>query len=214
MHSAVRFFFFFFFKQKTAYEIMPSLVGSEMCIRDRYVWGSPLDDVLQPLTTVDWAERNISSISTPGNERLLSAIDQQLAAGTGSAGLTQVIARMGVKYVVVRDDLDRSVLLGAWPARINQALATSAGMTRVAAFGPLVGNAAGDATNLDPPYPAVEIYRVAGAEPAAAVQPAAGTLRVYGAPESMLTLANADLLADRPVLLNDCLLYTSPSPRD
>src|SRR5450756_2873090 len=30
------FFFFFFFKQKTAYEIMPSLVGSEMCIRDRF----------------------------------------------------------------------------------------------------------------------------------------------------------------------------------
>src|SRR5665648_1231742 len=29
-------FFFFFFKQKTAYEIMPSLVGSEMCIRDRH----------------------------------------------------------------------------------------------------------------------------------------------------------------------------------
>src|SRR5659263_714197 len=28
------FLFFFFFKQKTAYEIMPSLVGSEMCIRD------------------------------------------------------------------------------------------------------------------------------------------------------------------------------------
>ena len=26
----------FFFKQKTAYEIMPSLVGSEMCIRDRF----------------------------------------------------------------------------------------------------------------------------------------------------------------------------------
>ncbi|CUX66077.1 hypothetical protein BN3590_03111 [Clostridium sp. C105KSO15] len=25
----------FFFKQKTAYEIMPSLVGSEMCIRDK-----------------------------------------------------------------------------------------------------------------------------------------------------------------------------------
>eukprot|EP00825_Cyclidium_porcatum_P000328 TRINITY_DN10058_c0_g1_i1.p2 TRINITY_DN10058_c0_g1~~TRINITY_DN10058_c0_g1_i1.p2 ORF type:complete len:184 (-),score=14.20 TRINITY_DN10058_c0_g1_i1:24-575(-) len=30
----VLFTFFFFFKQKTAYEIMPSLVGSEMCIRD------------------------------------------------------------------------------------------------------------------------------------------------------------------------------------
>ena len=33
---SVFFFFFFFFKQKTAYEIMPSLVGSEMCIRDSY----------------------------------------------------------------------------------------------------------------------------------------------------------------------------------
>ena len=28
------FFFCFFFKQKTAYEVLRSLVGSEMCIRD------------------------------------------------------------------------------------------------------------------------------------------------------------------------------------
>ena len=33
---------FFFFKQKTAYEIMPSLVGSEMCIRDRSYPGTDL----------------------------------------------------------------------------------------------------------------------------------------------------------------------------
>ena len=26
---------FFFFKQKTAYEVLRSLVGSEMCVRDR-----------------------------------------------------------------------------------------------------------------------------------------------------------------------------------
>eukprot|EP00825_Cyclidium_porcatum_P001817 TRINITY_DN10843_c0_g1_i2.p2 TRINITY_DN10843_c0_g1~~TRINITY_DN10843_c0_g1_i2.p2 ORF type:complete len:155 (+),score=28.13 TRINITY_DN10843_c0_g1_i2:3-467(+) len=32
--TLICFIFFFFFKQKTAYEIMPSLVGSEMCIRD------------------------------------------------------------------------------------------------------------------------------------------------------------------------------------
>eukprot|EP00658_Telonema_sp_P-2_P046588 TRINITY_DN3482_c0_g1_i6.p1 TRINITY_DN3482_c0_g1~~TRINITY_DN3482_c0_g1_i6.p1 ORF type:complete len:179 (+),score=63.81 TRINITY_DN3482_c0_g1_i6:90-626(+) len=31
----VSYFFFFFFKQKTAYEMLRSLVGSEMCIRDR-----------------------------------------------------------------------------------------------------------------------------------------------------------------------------------
>src|SRR5660397_287670 len=37
---ALFFFFFFFFKQKTAYEIRLSLVGSEMCIRDSScTWG-------------------------------------------------------------------------------------------------------------------------------------------------------------------------------
>src|SRR5450756_3044401 len=35
MMNSVFCFFFFFVKQKTAYDIMPSLVGSEMCIRDR-----------------------------------------------------------------------------------------------------------------------------------------------------------------------------------
>ena len=169
----------------------------------QYDWGSPLDEVLQPLTTVDWAEQDLSLISSVGSERLLDAIDQRLADGAGSAGLTQVIARMGVKYVVVRNDLQHSVLQGAWPARVNQALASSPGMTEVATFGPLVGSAApDDATNLDPPYPAVEIYQVGGAEPVAAVQPAAGTLRVYGAPESLLTLADEGLLTGRPVLLN------------
>src|SRR5450756_951406 len=42
------FFFFFFFKQKTAYEIMPSLVGSEMCIRDSINTIRPEEEVAYP----------------------------------------------------------------------------------------------------------------------------------------------------------------------
>eukprot|EP00825_Cyclidium_porcatum_P013797 TRINITY_DN17306_c0_g1_i2.p2 TRINITY_DN17306_c0_g1~~TRINITY_DN17306_c0_g1_i2.p2 ORF type:complete len:126 (-),score=9.48 TRINITY_DN17306_c0_g1_i2:117-494(-) len=47
--------FFFFFKQKTAYEIMPSLVGSEMCIRDRGIQGnaSYIDDFESTKTGID-----------------------------------------------------------------------------------------------------------------------------------------------------------------
>ena len=170
----------------------------------QYAWGSPLDDVLQPLLAVDWAERDLSTIGSPGNARLLDAIDQRIAAGDGSAGLTQVLARMGVRYVVVRDDLSRTVLSGAWPALVNQALATSPGVTKVFQSRQLVGTAGpNDAvTDLDPPYPAVVIYRVAGAAPVVSVQPAAATLRVAGAPESLLTLADEGLLAGRPVLLN------------
>jgi hypothetical protein len=89
----------------------------------QYLWGSPLDDVLSPLTSADFAKRNLADIGSPGNERLLDAIDQQMAAGDGSAGLTDLLARMGVKYLVIRNDLDRSALNGAWPARIHQALA-------------------------------------------------------------------------------------------
>ncbi|HEY2307414.1 MAG TPA: alpha-(1-_3)-arabinofuranosyltransferase family protein [Streptosporangiaceae bacterium] len=170
----------------------------------QYLWGSPLDDVLQPLTTADWAERDLSLIGSPGNERLLDAIDQRLAAGAGSAAVTSVLARMGVRYVLVRNDLARTDLNGAWPARISQALAASPGITRVAQFGAPVGTTpAGDAaTDFDPPYPPVQIYQVAGAQPVATVQPAAGTLRVYGGPEALLTLAGEGLLGHRAVLLN------------
>jgi arabinofuranan 3-O-arabinosyltransferase len=170
----------------------------------QYLWGSPQDDVLQPLTTVDWAERDLGAIGSPGNERLVEAIDQRLAAGDGSAGLSQVLAQMGVKYVVVRDDLLRPTLYGAWPARVNDALANSPGITRVARFGAPVGSASpGDAASaFDAPYPPVQIYQVSGAAPVASVVAASAALRVYGAPEAVLTLADEGLLHDRPVLLN------------
>jgi arabinofuranan 3-O-arabinosyltransferase len=174
----------------------------------QYLWGTPLDDVLSPLTSADYARRDLSDIGSAGNERLLDAIDQQLAAGDGSAGLTDLLARMGVTYLVIRNDLDRSVLNGAWPARIHQALAESPGITRVARFGTFVGSFAPDnaVSHFDAPYPPVEIYEVAGADAVATVQPAAGTLRVYGGPESLLTLAGENLLGpsgSSPVLLND-----------
>ena len=46
-------FFFFFFKQKTAYDIMPSLVGSEMCIGDgpaaceKFAWEAAPDEAVK-----------------------------------------------------------------------------------------------------------------------------------------------------------------------
>ena len=46
--------YFFFFKQKPAYELLRSLVGSEMCIRDSAILGagaSPGDEVVIPAQT-------------------------------------------------------------------------------------------------------------------------------------------------------------------
>ncbi len=171
----------------------------------QYTWGSPMDDILEPLYNGDWASSQLSVIGSVGNARLLESIDQQMAAGDGSAGLTALLARMGVKYVLVRNDLIRSDLRGAWPARIHQAIAESPGIVKVAQFGsPPAGNSGpvNAATSFNAPYPPVQIYQVRSAEPVAVVQPVAATMRVYGAPEALTTLADEGLLKNRPVLLN------------
>jgi arabinofuranan 3-O-arabinosyltransferase len=170
-----------------------------------YTWGSPMDDVLSALTNVDFAERNLSVVGSAGNERLLNAIDQDVTEGDGSAALTQVMARMGIKYVLVRNDLAASQTTGTYPARVHDALTGSPGITLAAQFGPEVGGGTLDdaVSDLGAPYPAVQIYHVADSQPAAVVQPAADTLRVIGAPESLVTLANESLLGSRPVLLNN-----------
>lgn len=171
----------------------------------QYTWGSPLDDILEPLFVGDWASSQLGTVGSVGNSRLLETIDQQISAGAGSAGLTQVLAQMGVKYVLVRNDLLSADLREAWPARVHQALAESPGIVKVAQFGtapavnPASATAAGD---FESSYPPVQIYQVTDAEPAVTVQPTAATLRVYGAPEAVLTLAQLDLLQGRPVLLN------------
>ena len=48
---------FFFFKQKTAYEMLRSLVGSEMCIRDR-------EEMVEMLEASRQYQNNIEVIST------------------------------------------------------------------------------------------------------------------------------------------------------
>src|SRR5450756_309540 len=58
---------FFFFKQKTAYEIMPSLVGSEMCIRDssygQYLYEAARGMDESPLVT-HWEPKSFSRETT------------------------------------------------------------------------------------------------------------------------------------------------------
>jgi arabinofuranan 3-O-arabinosyltransferase len=170
-----------------------------------YIWGRPMDDVLEAMFSGDWASTQLASIGSVGNTRLLDAIEQRIEAGQGSAGLTQVLADMGVKYIVVRNDLLRSDLYGAWPARVLDALYSSPGLVKVAQFGsyPVGSSAQDDAvSNFDAPYPPVEIFAVRGAQPVADIVPAAGTIRVYGGPESVLNLADLGVLKNRPVLLN------------
>jgi arabinofuranan 3-O-arabinosyltransferase len=171
-----------------------------------YLWGRPLDEITEPLMTARWAERQIVPAGSAGLTRLMDAIDQRLTSGQGSSGLTQVLGRMGVRYILVRNDLKRDDLRGAWPARIHDALYSSPGISRVAAFGDvMVGTTLPDDAvgTIDQPYPPVEVFEVAGAGGVVSMTGVGQALRLYGSPEAMLTMADNGLLDGRPVLLDD-----------
>ncbi len=171
-----------------------------------YVWGRPMDEITQPLLKARWGEHQLVPAGSAGLSRMMDAIDQRIASGQGSAGLSEVLARMGVRYVLVRNDLRRDDLRGAWPSRVHQALDASPGIRRVAWFGgaPVGANWPDDAvTMVDQPYAPVEIYEVQGADDVVSMTEADQALRVYGSPDALLTMADNGLLRGRPVFLDD-----------
>ncbi|MGW5260974.1 alpha-(1-_3)-arabinofuranosyltransferase domain-containing protein [Microbispora sp. NPDC004025] len=184
--------------------------------RGEYLWGRPLDEPMQSLLTVRWATHANVPWGSPGLARLVQAVDERFATGRGSPGLTEALRRAGVSHLLIRNDLVRETLGTAWPARVHQTLQDS-GLSRTAEFGPLVGlTASGTASGwLDQPYPALEVYTIPGAAPLASTVPRAGTLRVQGAPEAVLDLAEEGLLTDdRPVLVGDEPGAAAIPPRD
>ncbi|MGI5269364.1 alpha-(1-_3)-arabinofuranosyltransferase domain-containing protein [Nonomuraea sp. CA-218870] len=170
-----------------------------------YVWGRPMDEPLQPLSGVRWTARQITPPGSVGMSRLLDAVDQRLTAGHGSAGLTEVLKRMGVRYVLARNDLLREQLKGAWPARIHEAMSESPGITKVRSFGEPIGDVFGDdaVDALDAAFPALDLYEVAEPADLVTVRPAGEALRVRGGPDSLLSMGDLGLLGDGPVLVND-----------
>ncbi|WP_219469917.1 alpha-(1-_3)-arabinofuranosyltransferase domain-containing protein [Nonomuraea rhizosphaerae] len=169
-----------------------------------YLWGRPMDDPMQPMFNARWTARQVTAAGSVGMTRLLDAIDQRLTAGHGSAGLTEVLRRMGVRYLVVRNDLLRANLQGAWPSRVYQALRESPGISKVRSFGGEVGDTATDDVieSVDWPFPALEIYEVSGSAELLSVQAAADAVQVRGAPDTLLTMGDLGLLGDGPVLVN------------
>ncbi|MBT2224775.1 alpha-(1-_3)-arabinofuranosyltransferase family protein [Nonomuraea sp. NEAU-A123] len=169
-----------------------------------YLWGRPMDDPMQPLFTARWTTRQVAAAGSVGLTRLLDAIDQRLTAGYGSPGLTEVLRRMGVRYLVVRNDLMRANLQGAWPSRIYEALRESPGITKVRSFGGEVGDTVTDDVidSVDWPFPALEIYEVSGSSDLLSVQSAGDAVQVRGGPDSLLTMGDLGLLGDGPVLVN------------
>ncbi|MCW2599004.1 MAG: hypothetical protein JWM02_833 [Frankiales bacterium] len=171
-----------------------------------YLWGSSNDEPLQPLAASGWAVRGAVPLTPAGTIRYLDAVEQRLATGTPSTGLADDLARAGIRYVVLRNDLDYGAASATRPLLVHEAVVASPGINKVASFGGLVGGSSLSGyvdEDLEVPYPAVEIYEVGRATPRAELHPLSDVVRVAGGPESLLPLDDRGLLKGRPAVLQN-----------
>ena len=151
------------------------------------------DEPLQVLGDSAWGVRDSIPLTPPETIRALDSVQRLFATGRPSAGLADTLARQGISFVVVRNDLDPDNSRSARPLLVHRALEGSRGLTKVAQFGDPVGPGTLDGfvsdSGLRPRYPAVEIYRVTGAATTVPYLADADTMpRIDGGPESLLRL--------------------------
>lgn len=173
-----------------------------------YSWGRSQDEPLQPLATTPWAVRDAVPLSSAGNIRWLDAIQERLDSGRGSPGLADALARAGVRYVVVRNDIDRRRSDTPRSILVRQALVRSGGFTPVAGFGPVLPPYRSETMVVDDGLQdasvAVEIWRVdspyAAPDARVTLRDAADVLVTSGSAEALLDLADAEVLQGRAVV--------------
>lgn len=174
------------------------------------VWGTTHDEPLQVLGNSPWGVRDSIPLTPPQTIRALDSVQRLFAAGLPSVGLADTLARQGISYVVVRNDLDPDSSRSARPILVHRAIDGSPGLQKAAQFGDPVGPGTLSGfvadSGLRPRYPAVEIYRVMS-RVSAAGNPGApyftdtdGLARVDGGPEALLRLDERRRLLGQPPL--------------
>ncbi|OBB87659.1 hypothetical protein A5760_25535 [Mycobacterium colombiense] len=170
------------------------------------VWGTSHDEPLQVLGASPWGVRDSIPLTPPQTIRALDSVQRLFAAGRPSTGLADTLARQGISYVALRNDLDPDTSRSARPILVHRAIDGSPGLRKVAQFGAPVGpgTLAGFVADsgLRPRYPAVEIYRVGDdSDPATPYFVDTDRLtRVDGGPEALLRLDERRRLLGQPPL--------------
>jgi arabinofuranan 3-O-arabinosyltransferase len=175
----------------------------------QYTWGSPIDEPLSVLGDSSLADRSLIPYASNGNTEMLNVVESVLDLGLPSPGLAEFLARSGIDYVVERNDLNLKATGAPPPAEVHQVLSESPGLTEVASFGPYLPLSQlthgptpvyddASATHLR----AIQIFHVDPASSEVETFPAADPLVVSGSVQSILQLADANLLNGRAVVLS------------
>ena len=153
-----------------------------------YSWGQPNNEPIDAFAHTPWAVLNILPLGSIGSIRLMEAVEDSLDSGYSAKGLADYLARAGVGYLVVRNDLDLSLNVAPTPDQVAAVLAQTPGIRLVHKFGPRVPDSVvGDLR-------AVDIYQVERRVEVVHAYPESDPVVVSGGPDSLLAMANAGLL--------------------
>ena len=185
-----------------------------------YLWGETVDEPLEPLASSPWVEQGLVPYGGAASQLLLNSLEAAISSGERVPGLAATLARSGIQYVIVRNDLNPVTLGYTPPQQMHQALLSS-GFRRVAAFGPVVSSlqVSPGATQLlyaPPSYRAVEVFAARSAAgtpvpPPVVAQPVSRTVLVNGGPDSLLQLTGQHVLGSMPVVMAGDKLVATPA---
>ncbi|MGE3812974.1 MAG: alpha-(1-_3)-arabinofuranosyltransferase family protein, partial [Candidatus Nanopelagicales bacterium] len=173
----------------------------------QYLWGRTIDEPLQPLAERPWAIDNGLPLGSVGSARVLDSVSAALRQGRAVPGLAETLARSGISYVVVRNDLDVDRTSSPSPSVVAATLTQSDGLERAAVFGPARAASGGiTITNFDRDgaRPAIEVYRVTVPVAGVSATALSSVGVMTGGPEALLAASASGLVgADQPVVMAD-----------
>ena len=124
-----------------------------------YEWGRTIDEPIRPLSSADYAVRDAIPLTPAGTIRVLDAVEQRLQAGRDVGGAVDVLRRTGVRYLVLRNDLDTASAGQPSVAYARSAIRSTPGIELARGFGLTRLDASGERV-----FP-VEVYDLAGRAP-------------------------------------------------
>jgi len=100
-------------------------------------WGWTMEEPMQVLGDSSWVTRSQVPLVPAATIRMLSRLELYLTTGAGSPYLSQMLRRVGISRIVLRNDLDQQVAQSTPANLVDVALARSPGIEQVATFGRL-----------------------------------------------------------------------------
>jgi arabinofuranan 3-O-arabinosyltransferase len=169
-----------------------------------YIWGSPRDDALQPVAKAPWTVRDSVPLTQPGYIRLLDEIEARMAAGRDDPTLATVLARSGIRYIAVRNDLDTAASQATPLQFIYATLDNSTGFREVNSFGSSLLSTPDHNRLIDEgattSQPAITIFENTRWTGNLSLLPVSQAVEANGSADNLSQLTAAGVRPDQPVI--------------